>query len=197
MQSATKVEQSAAPDEFGLAKQAWLAVKAKHKRIKADLDEHRAGAAWQLMSESERKADRVQHMRQTVARAFPKGLPKDRALNRRIEELQDELEAILPTMQPVRDRYTRALQVRGARIAEELQPEHREAVAAIAVALEQLNEAIVVEEHVRGRFATLAEQDGSAALPNCAEMLRRCRLDQWDSDAAQWARRVRNMRILP
>ncbi len=95
-----------------------------------------------------------------------------------------------------RELYQAAARRETARLAKELQPRHREAVQAIAGALESLSRALEQESDIRSELTQTAPEATSAYLPNCSGFLAFGSLADWNSPASQWARQMRKMEIL-
>ncbi|WP_024577964.1 MULTISPECIES: hypothetical protein [unclassified Afipia] len=182
--------------EFESAKARWLPVKAKLAAMESYLKALRTVVAFEAASDFERKGPRLAHMRAAIAAAFPDGPPR-RGLAALIEKAEGELEDFHAVVADERDRFQIAVQAESTRIGERLQPAHLAATQDIAAALETLTRAIAAADAIRAEFASSAPEPTSALLPDVTAELRQSRLDVWNSSAASWARRLREMRILP
>jgi hypothetical protein len=197
MPTATAIKIQPAPSDFEAARARWLPAKAKLVAMQRHLKALRTAAAFDRASDFDRKSDRLANMRSDIAAAFPEGAPRSRLLPGLIEKAENEIEDYQAIFANERDLWTMAVRDESARIGERLQPKHLAAVQEIATALENLTKAIATADEVRAEFACTAPEPTSALLPDVAGDLRHCRLDVWDSAAAAWARRMRDLGVLP
>lgn len=197
MPAATAIKVQSAILDFELAKTRWLPVKAKLNAMERQLKALRTVVAFESASDFDRKSDRLANIRAEIAAAFPGGPPRSRLLPGLIESAEIELEDYRAVVADERDLWQMAVRAESARIGERLQPKHLAAAQEVAAALEHLTRAIAAADEIRAEFASTAPEPTSALLPDLAGDLRHCRLDVWDSAAATWARRMRDMRILP
>ncbi len=119
-----------------------------------------------------------------------------RKLAREIDDIAHEIADSNVEYGAVRERWQAASRRKTAQIAIKLQPRHREAVKAIAAALEALSSALEQESDIRSELTQTAPEATSAYLPNCSGFLNFGSLADWNSPASQWARHMRKMGIL-
>lgn len=189
-----KTAESGAPD-FETAKARFEKASAEFDAKREAVENTKSALYWSKTSDGDR-ASIAPAIRERVARAYPNGVPRRAKLVRQAEDAAEALEDATPGFEVERELYAAAARRETAKIAQELQPRHRTAVQAIAKALEALSLAMAEETDIRVELAREAPEGKSAYLPNCSAYLSFGSLADWNSPASQWARKMRELKII-
>ena len=189
----TKTKPKTAVPDFATAKARWAEIDAKHR----DLIERRDGIQLALSFSKSGLDKRTPEALVAKARPFldqARGRP--RTLARQLTKLEDEIEDLTTKVQVELELWQAARRQETGRIARDLQPRHRAAIKEIAKAVEALSRAMTEELDTRAELARTAPEQTSAYLPNCIGGLVIGTLVDWNSPASEWARAMRELKIL-
>jgi hypothetical protein len=112
---------------------------------------------------------------------------------KRIEEIEGELGEAEPKLQISRERLQLAKEVRAAALGETFRPRHRQAVKAIASALETLSKAVAAEQDIQFEFRSAAP---GFSLPDMGIRWRFVLLNDPKSSASVWVRQAKAAELL-
>lgn len=105
-------------------------------------------------------------IRERAARFLDKAKRRPKALLDDIDDLNIELDALIPQLEPLRRAYDQAAQDMTDRIAAGLSDRHKAAVRALANAIEALSIAAGAEIQIRDELASTAPCPASSLLPD-------------------------------
>lgn len=183
-------------DELELARAVWLEVEAAHTELRDRIE----GLEAALGSTGLGKVDaRVpDHVRAKAAPFMdlvsnPRGLKK---AARQLENARDELADRQPLYADARTAWELAQRRRTNEIAGDLQPRQREAVKAIAAALENLSKAIAAERAARAELKSMAPLPESAKLPDLSGDLLDMAISEWHSTAWHWSQKITKLGVI-
>ncbi len=187
-------ELSASP-EFLAAKAQWSATRSAMRTKTARLEELQTALA--LAAAPTPLPDRAKHVWDAVD---PIVLAKVRRNPRRVElelqELSDEIREVQEEYFATHEAFEAAKTSEAARIAEQFQPQHAGAIADLAHAVEALSAAIANEREIRRSFVKVSP-DPVNQLTDWSSDFEEVDLTRWDSTAAVWKRRLRQVGLIP
>jgi hypothetical protein len=134
-----------------------------------------------------------------VARVTPfldRATRKPESIRTDLEDLHEKIVDGRPELVRLRDAYGEACARETARLAKPLIPEHREAVARLAEAIELMSSAVLAERSVRQRLGTTAPFPRSVDLPDMSSCFNDLILADPASTASAWARVARELKLL-
>ena len=187
-----KPAEHAVPD-FEAAKARWAEIDVKRRKLLEQSDGIRLAQNYARSGVDKRVPEAIR------AKADPYLKLAKRSPQKMAQQLEDVLYAIEdfdPKFQVERDLYQAACQRETSRVALDLQPRHRAAVKEIVKAIEALSRAMTDEIETRAELARTAPDTSSAYLPNCVAGLTIGTLADWNSQASEWARRMRRIGVL-
>lgn len=189
--TATKVIPGPELSEFEWARDAYLALRSQRKALINRCDQMQT--ALHLSSQPEPLPQRSI----VAISAAGDDLASARRNPRRFElalfELRDKVDDLSAPFQQARDRYERACVTEAHRIAEELVPRHRAAVANIHAALLKLADALAEEVAIHDEFRAKSPTAWpSQLLPNMSSVFKKIAwLSNYDSVGSIWVREAR------
>jgi hypothetical protein len=176
---------------FEEARARWRAAEASFREVLASAEGWRAVA---LLDRPETADDAVgdhgQVLRDRAERVLQGQPARPRSLRRKLEEVEDAPEEARVRLTVEAAAWERARDAEALRVAQTLRPRHQAAVRQLAACVEALSKATLAERAVREEFqaAGLAPL-GSVLLPDCSSGLLGT-LDDFDSTASAWGRRM-------
>lgn len=190
--TATKVkEKPVEPTELELAGDEYFPLRAERKALINQCDHMQATLQLSSMPEP-------LPLRSVIAiEAAGEDLAIARRNPRRFElklfELRDRLDDLNAPFEQARERYERACSSEARRIAEELVPRHRAAVASIHASLIQLSNALAEEVGIHDEFGAKSPTAWpSQLLPNMSGVFKKAAwLSHYDSIGSIWVREAR------
>lgn len=184
------------PVDFDAAKAAWSSARTRLRTMIKQKKRLETALILARQADPDPNTDRAAALRTELASDIERAQKYPKRVAVEIEEIDYEIDLFEPQHNSARDTFRIAAGEEACRIATELQPRHRAAVAKMANALEALSRAIAEERSVREEFAATAPEPTSCLLPNISSSLRFADLSTWDSPASQWARDVTRMKVI-
>jgi hypothetical protein len=178
------------PSEFELARDRYSRSQAELEKLSAEERSLRL-ALGLANNPTDADSDRCAEARRIAGKYYGLAVRRPDQVAARLREIQYELDDRNNEFVTERDLWEVARRRETTRIAEQLAPKHRAAVMAIARAFEALSAAIQSERDVHAELSRTAPERESALLPSMAPAIGT--LAEYDSVAAAWARRYRQM----
>ncbi len=191
-EAAVKVERNEPADDYGAALANWTHINASLKALTVEIERRQTASYFATVTDIPERAAHIAREVADLTLEFQRA-PLRAAAD--LEALRGDLQKLRPQHIVAREAYVVARSTEAARIARTLRPRHEDAVTSIIGAIEALAAALKAERDVRDEYASISPEPQSHLLPDVSGDLNECDLARWDSQAARWARRIRELLV--
>ena len=160
----TRAKDEPPPSEYESARARWRVADAAFQALVMEAEARGLGLSLSR-NPNDADSDRCQAAREKAGQFRRLAQRRPEEAVRKLRDLEYELEERAADHRNERELWQAAVRRESNRIGMSLQPAHREACERVALALEQLGEAVEAERQVRAEFARSAPESESAFLP--------------------------------